>query len=399
MKDEIKRFSGDYSSLWRLDIMPSLPRLSWWWWWVILFIPDPDNPSRSRQLMVLWSSKETPAIRVNDHWWKPGSRMRVDEHNGHVVPGMVCSWWYDGKEMHEPLIMKECKMVSLDDKHPLWPNKGSGEGSGAVIPLVDDDLSLGLTEGNKKFWLNLTSDEVAQKNGAPKSIKAELTPWWGPPSKLTYKNNVFFSNMGYDILRIQGTKASIEIDGQEFEGTGYFQKVSVQAPTLPWFWGMLHFDDGSYLDWFMPHLSFSCLNLDDKPWKLRDIFRNPKIGSGIFHDAKRDGTEEFKNCEVELLEPDDGEEILIDNDGNKLPKFRVRLWNEKTKISLEVRAASRAKWTFDQPTRAGMVSHLTYNEYPLELLRISILDEKGLRTKKDYSWIHGNAEHSWGLLH
>ena len=43
-------------------------------------------------------------------------------------------------------------------------------------------------------------------------------------------------------------------------------------------------------------------------------------------------------------------------------------------------------------------SELT-NEYPLELLRISILDEKGLRTKNDYSWIHGNAEHSWGLLH
>ena len=398
MEDDLARFSGDYSSLWRLDIMPPLPRLSWWWWWVILFIPDPDNPSRSRQLMVLWSSKETPAIRVNDHWWKPGSRMRVDENRGHVVPGMVCSWWYDGKEMHEPLLMKECKMFSLDDKHPLWPIEGNGEGSGAVIPLVDDDLSLGLTKGNKKFWLNLTSSEAAQKKGAPKSFKAELTPWWGPPSKLTYKNNVFFSDMGYDILRIQGTKASIKIDNEDFEGTGYFQKVSVQAPTLPWFWGMLHFDDGSYLDWFMPHLSFSCLNMDDKPWKLRDIFRNPKIGSGIFRDSNRDKTEEFKNCEVELIEPVN-EEILTDNDGNKLPKFRVRLWNETTKISLEVRAASRAKWTFDQPTRAGMVSHLTYNEYPLELLRISISDEQGLRTKNDYSWIHGNAEHSWGLLH
>ena len=398
MGDDLARFSGDYCSLWRLDIMPPLPRLSWWWWWVILFIPDPDNPSRSRQLMVLWSSKETPAIRVNDHWWKPGSRMRVDENRGHVVPGMVCSWWYDGKEMHEPLLMKECKMFSLDDKHPLWPIEGNGEGSGAVIPLVDDDLSLGLTKGNKKFWLNLTSSEAAQKKGAPKSFKAELTPWWGPPSKLTYKNNVFFSDMGYDILRIQGTKASIKIDNEDFEGTGYFQKVSVQAPTSPWFWGMLHFDDGSYLDWFMPHLSFSCLNMDDKPWKLRDIFRNPKIGSGIFHDANRDKTEEFKNCEVELIEPVN-EEILTDNDGNKLPKFRVRLWNETTKISLEVRAAARAKWTFDQPTRAGMVSHLTYNEYPLELLRISISDEQGLRTKNDYSWIHGNAEHSWGLLH
>ena len=398
MEDDLARFSGDYSSLWRLDIMPPLPRLSWWWWWVILFIPDPDNPSRSRQLMVLWSSKETPAIRVNDHWWKPGSRMRVDENRGHVVPGMVCSWWYDGKEMHEPLLMKECKMFSLDDKHPLWPIEGNGEGSGAVMPLVDDDLSLCLTKGNKKFWLNLTSSEAAQKKGAPKSFKAELTPWWGPPSKLTYKNNVFFSDMGYDILRIQGTKASIKIDNEDFEGTGYFQKVSVQAPTSPWFWGMLHFDDGSYLDWFMPHLSFSCLNMDDKPWKLRDIFRNPKIGSGIFHDANRDKTEEFKNCEVELIEPVN-EEILTDNDGNKLPKFRVRLWNETTKISLEVRAASRAKWTFDQPTRAGMVSHLTYNEYPLELLRISISDEQGLRTKNDYSWIHGNAEPSWGLLH
>ena len=395
----MQAFEGDLSGLWRLQDRDPIHHLTWdWWWWLVMLEDEGGNPA-GKQLMVLWSTKDNPIVEVNGVKWQPVGRPGIDEDGGIAIEGMVAAWWYDGKEMHEPLIMKECKMVSLDDKHPLWPTKGSGEGSGAVIPLVDDDLSLGLTEGNKKFWLNLTSDEAAQKNGAPKSIKAELTPWWGPPSKLTYKNNVFLSNMGYDILRIQGTKASIVIDGKEFEGTGYFQKVSVQAPTLPWFWGMLHFDDGSYLDWFMPHLSFSCLNLDDKPWKLRDIFRNPKIGSGIFHDAKRDRTEEFKNCEVELLEPEDGEEILIDNDGNKLPKFRVRLWNEKTKISLEVRAASRAKWTFDQPTRAGMVSHLTYNEYPLELLRISILDEKGLRTKKDYSWIHGNAEHSWGLLH
>ena len=39
------------------------------------------------------------------------------------------------------------------------------------------------------------------------------------------------------------------------EGTAYFQKVTVQAPSVPWFWGMVHFDDGSYLDWFMPHLT------------------------------------------------------------------------------------------------------------------------------------------------
>jgi hypothetical protein len=97
---------------------------------------------------------------------------------------------------------------------------------------------------------------------------------------------------------------------------------------------------------------------------------NPKIGTGIFHDAKRDRTEEFKKCTVELIEPDSTDENLFDNDGNHLPKFRVSVWNERTQIALEVRAVSRAKWTFDQPTRAGMVSHLTYNEYPLQLLKI-----------------------------
>ena len=52
----------------------------------------------------------------------------------------------------------------------------------------------------------------------------------------------------------------------------------------------------------------------------------------------------------------------------------------------------------DQPTRAGFVSHLTYNEYPLEVEKIAILDEEGLRSVDDYQWIRGNAEHSWGIL-
>ena len=51
-------------------------------------VPDPDNPSRSKQLMVLWSTKDTPAIRVSGHWWKPGKKMLVDEQGG-----MYCREW------------------------------------------------------------------------------------------------------------------------------------------------------------------------------------------------------------------------------------------------------------------------------------------------------------------
>ncbi len=391
------KFGGDFSSLWKLDVMPPIHRLSWWWYWVIIFIPDPDNPKRSRQLMTLWSTKETEAIRVSGYWWKPGSRMYKDEHEGFVIPGMVCAWWYDGENMFEPMTMKECRMGVFPDTHPLYPGEGFGDGAGAIVPLNREDMSFGMRPGNSSFWLRVSSDQESRSKGAPSIFEAELTPWWGPPSSLTYKNNILLANgMGYDILRLQGTLCKLKVDDEEFHGSAYFQKVTVQSPAFPWFWGMLHFNDGSYIDWFMPHVSPLSTTMDDIPWKRRDFIRSPNIGSGIFHDKKLNRTENFEKCEVELTESD---EELRDHMGNLLPKFRVRIWNNRTKISIAVKAVSRARWTFDQPTRGGLVSHLTYNEYPFEVQAIKIEDDSGVRNIEDYEWIHGNAEHAWGILH
>ncbi len=396
MQGAPQRFEGDFSSLWRLDVMPPINRLTWWWYWVLVMVPDANNPGRSRQLMTLWSTKQTEAIRVSGHWWKPGSRMHKDEHGGFVIPGMVCAWWYDGETMHEPLTMRECRMAVVGDDHPLWPGEGAGEGAGAIVPIEREDMSLGMLPGNAGMWMSLSSDREAVSRGAPSAFEAELTPWWGPTSSLTYRNNEYSMGMGYDILRLQGSKCRLNVDGEPEEGTAYFQKVTVQAPASPWFWGMLHFGDGSYLDWFMPHVSPLSSTMDDRPWRRRDFLRYPDNGAGVFHDRIRGRTENFARCEVELSESAEG---LRDRHGHPLPEFRVRIWNGRTQISLDVRAASRARWTFDQPTRGGMVSHLTYNEYPIEIERIAILDEKGLRTIEDYEWIHGNAEHAWGILH
>ncbi len=396
MQGAPQRFEGDFSSLWRLDVMPPINRLTWWWYWVLVMVPDANNPGRSRQLMTLWSTKQTEAIRVSGHWWKPGSRMHKDEHGGFVIPGMVCAWWYDGETMHEPLTMRECRMAVVGDDHPLWPGEGAGEGAGAIVPIEREDMSLGMLPGNAGMWMSLSSDREAVSRGAPSAFEAELTPWWGPTSSLTYRNNEYSMGMGYDILRLQGSKCRLNVDGEPEEGTAYFQKVTVQAPASPWFWGMLHFGDGSYLDWFMPHVSPLSSTMDDRPWRRRDFLRYPDNGAGVFHDRIRGRTENFARCEVELSESAEG---LRDRHGHPLPEFRVRIWNGRTQISLDVRAASRARWTFDQPTRGGMVSHLTYNEYPLEVARIAILDEVGLRSIEDYEWIHGNAEHAWGILH
>ena len=75
------------------------------------------------------------------------------------------------------------------------------------------------------------------------------------------------------------------------------------------------------------------------------------------------------------------------------------MWNGRTRILIEAEAISRAHWTFDQPTRGRMTSHLTYNEYPIQVTRLSISDETGVRILSDFDWIRGNAEHSWGILH
>ena len=44
-------------------------------------------------------------------------------------------------KMFEPLLMKECRMASVDDNHPLWPEEAGepGQGAGAEVPLTSED--------------------------------------------------------------------------------------------------------------------------------------------------------------------------------------------------------------------------------------------------------------------
>ncbi len=382
--------------------MPPLRRLSWWWWWWLVVLPDPNHPGRSRQLMILWSTKDTSRIRVKDHLWQTDGRYHIDDDGGHTLPGMVCAWWYDGKTMHEPYIIREARIAALDASHPMWPGEGPTEtgfnGAGAVIPVTDDDLSMGLAADGSHFWLNCAGDAAAVEGGAPAKFELKITPWTDSASSAAYSNNEFVGGMGYDITRLHACLASGSVDGEDVQGSAYFQKVTVQAPSVPWFWGFLHFSDGTYLDWFIPHASFSMSARDNRAWKLRDISRLPMREAGLLHDEKRGRSERFARCEVELIQPED-DECEYDSDGTPLPIFHVRVWNGRTQVALRARAVSRAHWTFDQPTRGGLVSHLTYNEYPLQVEAVSILDEKGVRTLDDFEWVHGNAEHSWGFLH
>jgi len=394
----MNRFEGDLSKMWSIGHMPPKQGLTWDWWWWLVMLRDPQNPEHSRQLMTLWSTKDTPYIEVDKKPWISEGRPNVDSEGGMILSGMVAAWYFDGENMWDPIVLKSTKMMALDADHSLWPEK-KGSGEGAIVPICDKDLSMGLSENCERFWLKLESDDEIVKEGAPKNFDLEFTPWNQAVSTAKTAHKKYSSEMGYDILRIHGALASGKIDGEKVEGTAYFQKVCVQAPSPPWFWGMLHFSDGSYLDWFIPHVATSLAMATDKPWSVLDSEIIPLSTGGLFHDKKNQRSEVFKNVRISKSKGGFVEKMDSDHPNSELPHFEIEMWNSRTTVVLGVQAISRAKWNFDQPTRGGMISHLTYNEYPLKVTGLAIDDSNEIRTKKDWEWITGNAEHSWGLLH
>ena len=398
---EMKAFTGDLSKMWSLQDRPPLHHLTWDWWWWLVMLDDPEGRPSGRQLMVLWSTKDNPLVEVNGMPWTPAGRPGFDEEKGMALDGMVCAWWFDGKQMHEPVIQQICRMISLPDTHSRWPQKSgqTGKGGGAVVPLLDEDLSMGLKSDLSSFWIQLTTDEEASHPMVPKIFDLELTPWNSALSTARQANATYAANMGYDILRLHGTRVNGKLDDQEVSGTAYFQKVCVQAPSVPWYWGMLHLNDGSYIDWFLPHVSFTVSARDNRPWKRRDTGHLGLSQGGLFHDPINNRSERFSNVRVRKLASDLTEGEHGQTPGAPLPIFEIKMWNERTTIELKVQAIERAHWAFNQPTRGGIKSHLTYNEYPLRLEYLRIKDEFGMRKETDYEWARGNAEHSWGLLH
>ena len=373
---EPKKFTGDLSSLWKIQNIPPKQHLTWdWWWWLVMLDDEKGNPA-GKQLMVLWSTKDNPMVKVNDHEWKPVGRPAFDSDGATAMEGMVAAWWYDGQEMLEPLILEESRIVVVSENHPDWPySKG-----GIVASITEREYSMGLNSKEDKFWLRLDTEYG--------DFDLEMTHWNDAMSSMKVAQADYGLGLGYGISRLHGALCSGTISGKQTKGTAYFQKVCVQAPSPPWFWGMLHFDDGSYIDWFLPHISPTITAKDSRQWKNRDFTHYPLSMGGLFHDADRKRSQKFSELRVERTCSKDG-----------LPIFHVHMWNGLTEIRIEAKSVTRAHWTFEQPTRGGMKSHLTYNEYPLEVTKLEIDDELGIRNRKDWGIIRGNAEHSWGLLH
>ena len=169
-------------------------------------------------------------------------------------------------------------------------------------------------------------------------MKFQITPWNDAMSTARHATATYAMNMGYDILRLHGCKVEGSLDDKHAKGTAYFQKVCVQAPSVPWYWGVLHLDDGSYIDWFLPHLSFTITARDNRPWKKRDLSHISLSQGGLFHDAKNNRSEKFTNVQIEKEISNRSEGKHGHHPGAPLPSFIIKMWNENTTISIRVDA-------------------------------------------------------------
>ena len=314
------------------------PRGSWWWWFWLFFFDNPKDPSRPRQLMILWSTKNDRQIDCNDLKIRlnhTGDRKRLD--------GAVASWYFDGERMHHNFLLEPC-IINVGPKglstYGPTPTSFAMKGQKSVIK-IGDRLEFSTEPENHHDF-----------------------------AKPTFRSNSYFGGRGYSIWRLNHMRVSGMIDGAEVAGSAYFQRVFVNAPSPSWYWGIFHFEHGGILTYFNPHL----------------------FGKSFKKDVSFfDGSRMHKFADID---------VAVKGNGSGLPRFVISCENEAEKLGFSVDPYSHSSWTFRKRFLGIFPNKLVYNEYPAVISDLR-LDEKSTGKSivlKDLGVSVGNAEHTTGLL-
>ncbi len=387
---KILKTGYDPTLVWDLDTEQIVEGRTWWWWWWIFFIHDPEHPTRTRQLMILHSTKNADQVQVMDHTWKRAYKLAREERQrqGSQEPskvlkfhGMSAAWYFDGKTMHDPWLLKDLEFES-QSTGPV----------GSLTAKGRDDLFM--TGDGRTYTVSTANDAGTTR------IRCDMEPWSQWLSEHRYAKSNIWRHWGYDIMKVHAMKMKgvIEREGQapeRIDGTAYFQKVRVNAPSTPWYWLVLHAENGMYIDYFQPNVGAQMWrrtanqrSVFDK-WafaekKLRNNLEIYDPGTGVLHTIKK-----FKLRHTY-------------EDGSDMPIFRAEGTGPTARVALTLKTYSRAYWRFEQKHLAGLVkSILYYNEYPAELTDFEFEDLATHRklTRADLGFVAANCEQTWGKLY
>ena len=351
-----------------------LARGAWLWWFWLFFIHD-ENTKKSgkcRQIMILWSVKNDADIVCN------GMRIKSSKitpaGKNYALDGAAAAWYYDGKRMREgaQFVLEKSKMILRPEAMELEAPGGTP----SSFSLVNGDYVTKIRADDIEFEL--------------RAKKTDPHPAVGP----TYGHTPLMGSM-----EIEGTRLEIlELNGWEkksngnktrIEGTAYFQKILLAAPPPQWYWGLYHFDDGSFATYMLAYAGRAALahNLLGAP-ELRSPTLSIKQDILVYHAPSGQVYE--------------GSRLALKPSRSAVKECWKHVFaggGKDFEVKGEAEGYAHACWTFSKNIgNLPLRSTFKYNEYPAVMKRLEIVPlGKGRKTIVLENGV-GNMENSWGFL-
>ncbi|VVB53782.1 Uncharacterised protein [uncultured archaeon] len=333
-------------NLWSCD-ESARSRLGWDWWWIHLFLEGP----RPRHVMTLWSHRAKEA-RINDVRYKPFAPRKS---GGDVVfPTLIGGWSYSGG----------CVVT-----HPVKVGSARGFDDG----MEYDKGNVFKTEGE---GLRFNADCAGER------YNVLLSPWNKQQGIMTSCGTK--AGYGYGIITAINLKAegTLESGGTITPalGSAYFQKVTVNVPMSPWYWGVAHGNRGDYVDYFFPYLGSAVLNRRGSLVAASKQKRFPFIRMfGLRHNESKTSAQ-FGNAKIEVT-PDE-----------ETPSYTITAKRGREKAKAVFQTLGRARFV----VKTSMLFH--YNGFPAELVEFEYEKDGERITLSDFGKAQASCEHTWGTI-
>ncbi|MHA2407423.1 MAG: hypothetical protein ACXACA_03520 [Candidatus Ranarchaeia archaeon] len=363
------------SYMWEIPKLPQRSTLRWHWWFVIFVFDNPEDPLKPLQFMTLWSTKDVKDTLVNERLHTK-KKSFVSTNNIDKFDGVAAAWYFDGTKNHHNIVLET---VNILNHRTTNSGKIQLTGSRSTISMLPDPKGYVFQVENPDFTANL---------------KMKLHPnhhYYGPLREEKYFLKGLMQQSTYKINQFN-TEGTISHKGvtKKLTGRGYFQRIILNAPVPPWWWGVIFFDDGSMIKYFLPNVSLGIFRrgTQDKPYIWDSAFKAVKKELD-FYDSTTDRVESFKKARVYKSFKENG-----------LPIFKFH-WTRPDGGNLSFTLDTYARSLFSLRTKAFgtlLKTTLNYNEYPCTVTQFEMKIPKRKISKKDLGKGLGNCEHSWGIL-
>jgi len=348
-----------------------LPRGAWLWWFWLFFIhgSGTTKTGKCRQIMILWSVKNDPDISCNGMDIRV-ARQITREDGKYLLDGAAAAWYFDGERMREDFVL-ERSLMNLDPSSLSLVAPGKTPSS---FCLEDEEFVTKIDSGGIKFAFRARQTD---RNAA-------IGPTYGR-TKLPFGMEIEGTRI--EALELFGEETDAEGKAQKIAGTAYFQKILLAAPPPQWYWGLYHFQDGSFFTYMLPYVGKA--TFADNLWKGASL-SSPHLPANqdimLYHAPTRRLFEGKRLSVVPRKTATEGCWLHEITGGGK-----------GFAITAQAEGYSHACWKFEK--KIGVLppkSKFLYNEYPAVVKKLVAKLDSGEEIVLQNAW--GNMENAWGFL-